>query len=125
MKLWDDQGFTTGQIVFFGTHMCTDQSGEWIILKTNNEKGIALIAVTESVGMIPYHQGDSEKVTWENCSLRSWLNETYFSNFTAHEKASVCETEIPASDGSPETVKDYVFILSEEESSITSSKCLD
>ncbi len=118
MKLWDKQGFKPGDTVLFGTHFCTGKPGEWIILKINEEEETALIAAIESVGRIPYNRSNSELATWKTCSLRAWLNKSFFSSFSAHEKASVCETDIPASDNSLETVKDYVFILSEDESKV-------
>lgn len=115
MKLWENQGIRPGEIVLFGTHFCTGKPGEWIVLQTNDEEGSVLIAATESVGRIPYNTDATEPVTWETCSLRSWLNDIYFSSFSADEKSSMCESSIPASDNSKKTVQDYVFILNEAE----------
>ena len=113
--MWSDRVFSPGEIVLFSTHFCTGEPGEWIVLRTNEEEGTALISATESVGRVPYNKIDDEPVTWENCYLRTWLNKVFFYYFRTKEKAAIRETETPVSDDGSKTTRDYVFILSESE----------
>ena len=93
-------GFNT---VFFGQYQ--DNPIEWIVLDS---------------------QGNStdEPVTWESCSLRSWLNgEFQETAFTSEENSSVLTTVLDNSGVNPEyrytdgsaATEDKVFLLSHDE----------
>ena len=76
---------------------------EWLVLEENESR--ILLMTKKCVDEIPYN-GRRENVTWENCSLRQWLNNEFFNTaFTDEEKASI----IPA------VLSDKVFALSREE----------
>lgn len=69
----------------------------------------------------PFHEVD-EPVTWENCTLRQWLNSEYLDRqFNEQEKQSILLANVPAennecygTNGGNDT-KDKIFILSSSE----------
>ena len=94
-----------GDIVRFG-HYEQDNNGndgteeiEWLVLDVNNGK--ALVISKYVIENQPYHlppvpqnaAGDDhrvESVSWEECPLRKWLNETFISQaFTQEEQAAI------------------------------------
>ena len=98
-------------------------------ITTNGPEPIAWIVVAESDGRIlllsekvldsiPYHE-TKQKITWADCSLRAWLNESFFQEaFAQNEKALVVNSVLhtadnPASgtDGGADT-QDHAFVLS-------------
>ncbi len=86
----------TGNKVHFGT--C-----EWIVLQ--KEEGLATLIKKDALDKVAYHD-KAESVTWENSSLRAYLNkEFYEENFSKEEDAILLES----------SVKDKVTILSLDE----------
>ncbi len=92
---------------------------EWIVLET--EDGKALLLSRYILDARPYHE-DYTDITWEGCSLRAWLNGTFFSTaFSAEEQAAIPETGTDNSaaqqcrsyrtDGGRDT-RDRIFLLS-------------
>ena len=69
----------------------------------------------------PYNE-KMTAITWEQCTLRKWLNEDFYSIFTDEEKAMIAETNVVNSDnaarygtkGGNNTV-DRIFLLSLDE----------
>lgn len=92
---------------------------EWIVLKNKENK----LYVMSKYGLDnkPYHE-ENEAVTWENCSLRKWLNNDFYEEaFSEEEKAMILETELNNWDnpcynteGGNDT-KDKVFLMSYKE----------
>ena len=115
----------TGDVISFGKY---EQDGdgwngqediEWKVLKIENDK--ALIVSNYVLDCQPYNTTWTV-VTWESCSLRKWLNESfYFEAFSESERNSILETtvinkEYPQSGAKAgNTTKDKVFALSVEE----------
>lgn len=92
---------------------------EWVILKMEGTK--AFLLSKYALDYRPYHD-TFEPITWENCSLRKWLNESFF--FTAFERRERDEILLSTvvADRNPEygsepgnDTKDYVFLLSVSE----------
>ena len=92
---------------------------EWRVL---DRQGNRLLIICEK-GIDSQQYNDDEKpVTWETCSLRAWLNETFINEaFSAKEQMLICETSVTA-EKNPEfdtsggrDTKDRVFLLSLEE----------
>ena len=105
--------------IVFGTYEQDNDSAdgaepiEWIVLEKN---GDSLLLISKyALECRPFHDVN-EEVTWETCSLRSWLNDTfYYTAFTEEEQAAILLTTLPPyTDGAPET-QDKVFILSYQE----------
>ncbi|MGN0465506.1 MAG: DUF6273 domain-containing protein [Lachnospiraceae bacterium] len=72
-----------GDIVIFGR----DNSGNSLRWRVLSKKEKKVLLITEnSVGDEKYHT-TRESITWENCSLRKWLNEDFYNeNFSDAEK---------------------------------------
>ena len=91
---------------------------KWVVLDIQNDK--ALIITKEPVILKPYHDQRTE-VTWENCTLRQYLNGEFFDRFRIMEKPRIAETCLRNADnqwfGTPggNDTTDKIFILSLEE----------
>ena len=118
-----------GGIVTFGRY---EQDGneengpepiEWIVLDVKDGK--SLLISRYALDIVPYHTKDIN-ITWEKCSLRSWLNNDFLRTaFTEEERALIPETKVDNSQkqglkrwnnwkktkGGKDT-KDRIFLLS-------------
>lgn len=92
---------------------------EWLVLDVQENK--ALLLSLYALDSLPYNNVYGN-TTWEQCSLRSWLNGTFLETaFTAEEKTSILMTEVDNSrlqnndewpvKGSNNT-EDLIFLLS-------------
>ena len=111
-----------GDAVFFGLYEQDNNNSngkediEWTVLDKNG-KSLFLIS-KYALDCQPYNSYYSD-VTWESCSLRKWLNETFLNNaFTAEEQSLIKNTNVSA-DKNPEystnpgnATTDKVFLLS-------------
>ena len=86
---------------------------EWFVLKKENNK--ALVISKYALDTVKYNKA-AEIVAWDNCTLRSWLNEYFYNEaFSKEEKLKIKSTDITV-DEKPETVvKDKIFLLSSDE----------
>ena len=94
---------------------------KWRVLNVDGEK--ALLVADKALDLKPYHNTYTD-VTWEKCSLRSWLNDEFINSaFLANERSAIPSTTVKAEssirpttdgnkvDGGKDTT-DKVFILS-------------
>ena len=89
---------------------------EWIVLDI--EDGRALLVSLYALDTLPYNT-EYVPVTWESCSLREWLNGSFYNGaFTSQEKDVILRSSVPAganphseADPGNDTV-DSVFLLS-------------
>lgn len=74
----------------------------------------------QSIGIMPYHS-EAGDITWENCSLRHWLNSEFYNAFTDEERALIVQTECENPDNTDyigtvtpggSTTADAVYLLS-------------
>ena len=94
---------------------------EWQIMEVLNDGSCILMSV-KALDAQKYHTSDTAGVTWENCSLRSWLNDTFFNSaFSNAEKQMIQLTHLqnPANSntgiaGGNDT-EDRVYIFSADE----------
>lgn len=112
-----------GDVIKFGTY---EQDGDF----TNGKEAIEWIVLYKTEGQIfvvskyvldglPYNK-ERESVTWEDCTLREWLNEKFYANaFNKSEKRMIKATIVENHDnavhgtvGGKDT-KDKVFLLSQ------------
>lgn len=114
-----------GQIITYGHYEQDNNLSngkepiEWLVLA--KEKDRALVISRYALESRPYHD-DEEEVTWETCSLRTWLNSTFLiTAFTAFERKAI-PTVTVAADKNPEygtkggnNTKDKLFLLSASE----------
>ena len=93
---------------------------DWMVLERTDGK--ALLTKYMADNKHPYHD-KSEKVTWENCTLRNYLNGEFLQDgkFTPSELAMILETDVVnianeefGTNGGKNT-KDKVFLMNEPE----------
>lgn len=119
-----NDGFAIGNYVTFGTYpqtkAGTDKTPiEWLVLDRDGNK--ALIISRYGLDAQPYNADDTD-ITWEECTLRTWLNGTFLNKaFTSEEKKGIILTNVDNcksqgygewdADGGHDT-QDKVFLLS-------------
>jgi len=109
--------YATGEDVNIGSTI-TFAGRDWRVLDLKD--GNALVLSMNVVVLRPYLER-FDKVTWTNCSMRSYLNNDFLNNeFTSEEKARLVETRnVTVNPWFPEmgsaTSIDKVFLLSVEE----------
>ena len=115
---------TARKTVTFGAYDqdCNPDNGqepiEWIVLEEKDGKCLLLSKC--GLDTIPYHNEDGTS-TWEQCSLRRWMNSEFLQNsFTDEEQAAIQTTKVVngsgqgakySVDGGPDT-EDRIFLLS-------------
>ncbi len=118
-------GNDVGTTVFFGSYEQDNNSAngrepvEWVILDVKGNR--ALLISRKGLDAQPYNHTFAD-VTWDKCTLRSWLNEDFFqAAFTDLERSRIAVSETdnsPAQDLKNHTdkggknTKDQVFLLS-------------
>lgn len=92
---------------------------EWLVLEV--EDGKALLLSRYGLDCLPYNETE-EEMTWENCSLRTWLNGEFYENaFSEDEMLKIVTTKLENKDNESGTIdggndtEDKVFLLSVEE----------
>ena len=115
---------TVGNIVTFGAYEQDNQAGygrediKWIVLA--NEGNKSLLISRDSLDVQPYNT-DDEAVTWETCTLRSWLNDTFLNEaFSPEEQKAILTTSVDNSKNQGSSIagnntEDKVFLLSYKE----------
>ncbi len=114
-------GFQAGNYVTFGSYPQTEAGNddtpiEWLVLEGDGET--ALLISRYGLDCKPYNT-EFVDTTWEQCTLRSWLNNDFYNRaFNAEEKQSILQSEVSA-DKNPKystnpgnATKDNVFLLS-------------
>jgi len=103
---------SVGSSIDFGGH-------KWRVLDV---QGSSALIISEQIMELRAYHGSFTDITWEKCSLRSYLNGEYYNNkFTAEEKARIIETRNSnppnpwyGTAGGAETI-DKIFLLSLDE----------
>lgn len=92
---------------------------EWLVL--DKEEDRILVISKYALDCQPYNDVD-EDITWEECTLREWLNDEFINNaFTAEEKSAIPTVTVkagknPSYDVDPgKDTRDKVFLLSADE----------
>ncbi len=82
---------------------------EWMVLEVDDDK--ALLLSRYLLDRVTYNEV-GEEVSWEECSLREWLNKDFYKEaFERSERKLILETEIAIDEEEDETVQDNVFLL--------------
>ena len=85
---------------------------DWIVLTVENGK--ALILSEKILEERAYHSKDQDDIAWEKCSLREFLNGSFYnSTFSEQEKKWIIETRLTNRSGN--NTDDRVFLLSVDE----------
>ena len=88
---------SAGQYVTFGTYPQTSTGNdqkpiEWLVLDVQENK--ALLISRYGLDAIPYN-AKYDDITWEKCTLRTWLNSTFLNKaFTAEEQKGILLTNV-------------------------------
>ena len=114
-----------GDTVYFGNYEQDNDTSngkekiEWQVLAKENNK--VLVISKYALDSQRYNTAD-EGVTWETCTLRTWLNGTFLDNaFSSSEQAAIAQTTVTADKNSKydtdpgNATTDKVFLLSIDE----------
>ena len=86
---------------------------EWVVLDKKTDGSIFVVS-KYGLDNQPYDSSQNDNITWENSSLRSWLNESFYSDaFKSYEKRQIMTVKNSNNKGN-ETY-DRVFLLSIDE----------
>lgn len=122
-----DEQFSSGRYVTLGTYPQSANGDdltpiEWRVLARDGNK--ALLISRYGLDVQPYNSEKTD-VTWETCTLRTWLNNTFFNKaFTSAEQATILTTTVynfwtegntEWESGGGNTTQDRIFLLSYEE----------
>lgn len=92
-----DAKFAVGNYVTFGTYPQTKAGNdatpiEWLVLARDGNK--ALLISRYALDVQPYNK-DYTSATWETCTLRTWLNGTFYNKaFSSAEQAAILTTNV-------------------------------
>ena len=116
---------TVGSSVTFGQYEQDNTAGngkepiEWIVLDTDGQR--SLLISKYALDAKPYHE-EFVDITWEKCTLRTWLNSTFISSaFSSDEQKAIQMTDVDNSDAQGysgyrtsggNNTQDRVFLLS-------------
>ena len=89
----------------------------WIVLE---KEGTKYLLLSEKVLDKQQYHSENKSISWENCSLRKWLSDSFYSNaFSAAESRMILSTEVLNADRGDykggNNTNDKVFLLSREE----------
>ncbi len=130
-------GFKVGDIYTFGSYEQDNDSSngkeaiEWIVL---DKTDMSIFVISKyALDCQPYNT-KSGALTWEDCSMRAWLNSTFINSaFNVTEQGKIIETTVVAEDNSNKDTDagndtvDKVFLLSLSETgkylSVSACKC--
>ncbi len=120
-KTYDFSKTKVGDTIKFGLYEQDDdmtngkEEIEWIVFAKDNKK--ILVVSKYALDCLPYNKRLAS-VTWENCSLKDWLNNKFYTTaFTEKERAMIKEVNLTNNDnpygaeGGNDT-KDKIFLLS-------------
>lgn len=88
--------FAVGSYVTFGTYPMTEEGDVmnivWEVLDRDGEK--ALLLSHYGLDAQPYNK-EATEITWEDCTLRAWLNDDFLNRaFTAEEQSAILLTDV-------------------------------
>ncbi len=112
-----------GQVVELGSYEQDNNTSNgaepilWLIIHKEEDRALAVSLY--GLDNRPYHDKNAQTITWANCSLRTWLNDTFYNAaFKDAEKAAILEAELenPANTVTDmpggEKTTDRLFVLS-------------
>lgn len=111
-KIFAVGALKTGDKIKFGEY-------DWRVLDIQND-GVLVIA-DEVISKKKYSAKEDKNITWEECSVRNYLNGEFYKSFSEEEKAMIKETDVVNSNNPKygtsggNNTKDKIFILSIDE----------
>jgi len=111
-----------GDMVIFGFYEQNNQEHDgaeeiyWQVLERNGDD--VLLLCCDVLDCVPY-QNNREEITWEECSLRKWLNEEFLNlAFSPEEQARIVPVVNDSTNVADHSFEDAVFVLSKEEAAL-------
>lgn len=116
----------TWDCIYFGNYWQNDTDGDGIADQNDEKEPIkwrvlsvdgddAFLLADQDLDCQPYNQ-KHEEVTWESCTLRSWLNKDFYNvAFSSDEQNAIKPTDIPADIEGKYNIQDRIYLLSESE----------
>ena len=91
-----NNSLSVGDIIKFGNYYINDSKNkepiEWRVLEVSNNK--ALLITKDAIDCKPYNN-EWRDITWEECSLRQWLNNEFINHaFSKEEQNEIILTNI-------------------------------
>jgi hypothetical protein len=106
-----------GEIVYFG--IFDGKPIAWQVLDVKD--GHALLITKSCVARMPYNDEYQTNITWEDCTLRKYLNDGFLNTFSAAQQENIVKTNVINKDnaeygtiGGNDTI-DKIFLLSIDE----------
>lgn len=103
-----------GDSFYYGSY--NDLPLQWTVIDSSDEG--RMVISTDAVDVVPYHSV-REDITWEDCSLREWLNSDFYNAAFSEEEASrimltdINADENPYYDTDPgNSTQDKIYLLS-------------
>ncbi|MBR3396617.1 MAG: hypothetical protein IKG70_02055 [Lachnospiraceae bacterium] len=88
---------------------------EWLMLELDEETGRALVVSKDCVAKMPFNV-EWAKITWEECTLRKWLNGEFFDSLPETVRTKIPEVELVNRDSCTipggNNTTDHIFLLS-------------
>ncbi|MCM1245455.1 MAG: DUF6273 domain-containing protein [Roseburia sp.] len=126
----NDNGTVTWDCVYFGSYWQSDTNGDgvadqndekepikWRVLSVDGDD--AFLLADRNLDVQEYDDTEEEEVTWETCTMRSWLNGTFLNNaFNESEQEAIKVTDVVNEDNSEygteggNDTQDKVYLLS-------------
>ena len=128
------QSAKVGDVIFLGAYEQDNniyngkEDIEWVVLEVKDGK--ALVISKYALDCRPYHT-EFVDVTWEKCSLRQWLNQSFLSTVFSEEEIRILATVTVTTSKNPRyshgadpgnATQDKVFLLSVDETKYLSTK---
>lgn len=120
-----NSGAALGSTVYYGAYEQDNDNANgkekivWKVVAVETDK--VLLLSEKNLDSLPYNLED-KAITWETCTLRSWLNSEFLAAaFTPEEQAAILLTTVETPDNSlyqtkgGAAVEDQVFVLSVQE----------
>jgi len=94
------------------------ETPKWLLLDLDENTGRALVMAEDCVANMSFHE-EWAPITWEECSLRTWLNTGFLDSLPEGVRAKAVRTKIENKDaccvpGGNDT-EDFVFLLSTDQ----------
>lgn len=109
-----------GDIVKFGNY-------DWYIIDKTST-GCTLLCKDVLADSMPFNDR-CVNTCWKDCTLRTWLNNSFYKQFSSDEKSKIKKTKCNnddkwSKDGENDT-EDYIFLLSDKEAKAVSKEILE
>lgn len=124
----DENGVTIWDCVYFGNYPQSDTNKDNTVDEKDNKEPIrwrvlsvegndAFLMADRNLDLQKFDEdGRNDSVTWENCALRTWLNDTFLNKaFAKTEQSAIIKTTVYTTGSSLITTEDNIYLLADDE----------